>query len=182
MRRLFNRFTLFELILLALIAACGVAVKPIVTSLTHMVTGPLSIPGGALSGGLYMLFPILGGALVGKAGSVTLICMIQCIMVMVTGVYGTHGAASIITYLAPGLLVDLLWLIWRTTGRGSLPCFFGCVVANMAGVLLVNMVFFRLPAVIMLFTAVLAAFSGGIGGIIAWNIVKAIKREQALEI
>ena len=181
MKKFFRSFTLFELIILAFLAACGVAVKPLVVALTHLVTGPLLIPGGSLAGGLYMLFVILGAALVDKRGAATLVCLIQSIMVMVTGVYGTHGAASLFTYVLPGLLADLYWILSRTSAYGKLPCFFGCIIANITGVLLVNIVFFRLPAVPLLFSAALAAFSGGLGGLIAWNLAKAIKKEKVME-
>ena len=170
-----KKFTLFELILLALIAALGIAVKPVVVAVSHLVTGPLLIPGGALAGGFYMLFIIVGGALVGKKGSATLVCLIQGIVVLVSGVYGSHGAASLITYVVPGLLVDALWIICRTDGANLLSCFFGGVVANVSGTVLVNLVFFRMPALVLLFIAVIAALSGGVGGIIAWQIVKRFK-------
>ena len=171
-----QRFSLFELILLTFIAAAGIAVKPVVVSLSHLLTSPLLIPGGALAGGVYMLFIVLGGALVGKRGAATLICVIQCLVVMVSGVYGSHGTASIITYIVPGLLVDLLWLIMATNGAAMLPCFFGGMMANVSGTLLVNLVFFRLPMVPLLLSAALAAFSGGWGGIIAWEMIKRLKR------
>ena len=170
-----RKFTLFELILLALIAALGIAVKPVVVAVSHLVTGPLLIPGGALAGGFYMLFIIVGGALVGKKGSAALVCLIQGIVVLVSGVYGSHGAASLITYVVPGLLVDALWIICRTDGANLLSCFFGGVVANVSGTVLVNLVFFRMPALVLLFIAVIAALSGGVGGIIAWQIVKRFK-------
>ena len=167
-----GKFTLFELILIALIAALGIAVKPVVVALSHLITGPLLIPGGALAGGFYMLFVVLGGALVGKKGSATLICLIQGIVVLVSGVYGSHGAASLITYVVPGLLVDALWIICRTDGRSLAACFTGGIVANMSGTVLVNFVFFRMPVELLLFIAVVAALSGGVGGVIAWQIVK----------
>jgi hypothetical protein len=171
-----RKFTLFELILLALIAALGIAVKPVVVAISHLITGPLLIPGGALAGGFYMLFIIVGGALVGKKGSVTLICLIQGIVVLVSGVYGSHGAVSLITYAVPGLLVDALWILCRTDGASLAACFCGGVVANVSGTALVNLVFFRMPAAVLLFIAVLAALSGGVGGIIAWQIVKHFKK------
>ena len=167
-----ERFSLFELILLALIAAAGIAAKPIVIAISHLITGPLLIPGGALAGGFYMLFVVLGGALVGKRGGATLVCLIQSLLVLTSGVYGSHGAASVITYVVPGLLVDLLWIICRTSGASLTACFFGGIVANISGSVLVNLVFFRLPPIPLLFTSVLAALSGGLGGIVAWQIVK----------
>lgn len=175
-RKFLQRFTLFELILLALLAAAGIAIKPVVVSLSHLVTGPLMIPGGSLAGGFYMLFVVLGGALVGKRGAATLVCLIQAMLVLVSGIYGSHGAASLVTYVVPGLMVDLLWFLAATSGAALLPCFFGGIVANVSGSILVNFVFFRLPMVPLLLSAALAAFSGGLGGLIAWQILKRLKR------
>ena len=171
-----KKFSLFELILLALIAAAGIAVKPVVVMISHFITGPLLIPGGTIAGGFYMLFVVLGGALVGKRGSATLVCLIQSIVVLVSGVYGSHGAASLITYTIPGLLVDALWIICRTNGGTLAACFTGGIVANISGSVLVNLVFFRMPVIPFLFATALAAFSGGLGGIIAWQIVKHFKK------
>ena len=171
-----EKFTLFELILLALLAAAGIAVKPVVVAVSHLVTGPLMIPGGSLAGGFYMLFVVLGGALVGKRGSATLVCLIQAILVLVSGVYGSHGAASLITYVVPGLLVDSLWMACRSRGASLTACFFGGIVANVSGSFLVNFVFFRLPLTPLLLVSALAALSGGLGGIVAWQIVKHFKK------
>jgi len=177
--RFLEKFTLFELILLALIAAAGIAVKPVVVAVSHLITGPLFIPGGALAGGFYMLFVVLGGALVGKRGSATLVCVIQGIVVLVSGIYGSHGAASLITYIVPGLLVDLVWLICRMNGTSLIACFIGGITANVSGSVLVNLIFFRLPLIPLLFTTALAALSGGLGGIITWQIVKHFKKLNA---
>jgi len=175
-KRFLERFSLFELILLALIAAAGIAVKPVAAALSHIVTAPLLIPGGALAGGFYMLFVVLGGALVGKRGGASLVCVIQGIVVLVSGVYGSHGAASLITYIVPGLLVDLLWIICRTDGASVTACFFGGITANVSGSVLVNFIFFRMPAIPLLLASALAALSGGIGGVVAWQIVKHFKK------
>lgn len=173
-----NRFSIFDLILLAFMAAAGVAVKPIVVSVSHLITGPLFIPGGALAGGIYMLFIVLGAGLVGKRGAATLICIVQAVLVVVTGVYGTHGVASLITYILPGLCVDLLWLLMRHRGCCLWCCFFGGIVANTSGVVLVNLVFFRLPLVPLLLSLAIAIFSGGVGGIVAWYIINALQKQK----
>ncbi len=52
-------FTVFELILMALLASIGIAAKPVVVPLAHMITVPLGIPGGAIAGGLYMFWIVL---------------------------------------------------------------------------------------------------------------------------
>ncbi|HHX74678.1 MAG TPA: hypothetical protein GX699_07225, partial [Firmicutes bacterium] len=50
-RKLLSRFSTFELVLLALMACLGIATKPIIVPLTHIITGPLFIPGGVIAGG-----------------------------------------------------------------------------------------------------------------------------------
>jgi len=175
-----RNFSIFQLIIIALMAAAGVATKPIVTALAHLVTGPLFIPGGAFAGGFYMLFIILGGGIVGKRGATTLIAFIQALLVLVTGIYGSHGAASLLTYTAPGLLVDLLWIIIRRYGDNLISCFLGGIVANLCGTFFVNLVFFRLPLIPLLLSLALAVFSGGIGGVIAHNIRKLLLKHKII--
>ncbi|MCL2677854.1 MAG: ECF transporter S component [Clostridiales bacterium] len=166
----FQRFTLFELILLAFLAAAGIAVKPLVAAVFSLLTGP--IPGGALAGGIYMLFIVLGGALVGKRGAATMVALVQSLMVFVTAIPGSHGAASLITYTVPGLAVDLLWFLLASRGAAFLPCFFGGMAANISGTFLTGLIILRLPLTFLLFALALAAFSGGVGGLVTWQIVR----------
>ena len=176
-RKFLAQFSVFDLLIIAFSAAIGIAVKPVLSSLSHLITGPFMIPGGSFAGGLYMLFVILGAGLVQKRGAATLICFVQAILVVISGVYGTHGAASFLTYTLPGVVVDILWLIMRHRGCCLWCCFFGCIAANLTGAFLVNVIFFRLPAVPLLLSLALAAFSGGIGGIISWNILKRVRKQ-----
>jgi hypothetical protein len=174
--KFFEKFTVFDLILLAFMAALGIAVKPVFSTLTHLITGPLMIPGGSFAGGLYMLFMILGAGLVRKRGSATLIALVQALIVMVTGISGSHGVASLLTYGLPGLVVDILWVIMRHNGCCCICCFFGGMAANITGAFMVNVVFFSLPVIPLLLSLALAAFSGGLGGVIAWNLIKPLKK------
>ena len=114
--KLIQKFTLFDLVLLALMACLGIATKPIIVPLTHIITGPLFVPGGVIAGGFYMLWIVLGAALVQKPGTATLIAIVQAIMVTATGIFGTHGFFNIFTYILPGLAVDLVMLISRHRG------------------------------------------------------------------
>ena len=175
-KQFLSKFSVFDLIVMAFCAAIGIAVKPFLSYLSHLITGPLMIPGGSFAGGLYMLFIILGAGIVRKRGAATLICLVQAILVIISGVYGTHGIASFLTYTLPGVAVDLLWLLLRHKDGCLWCCFFGCIAANLTGALLVNFIFFRLPMIPLLLSLALALFSGGIGGIIAWNILRQIRR------
>lgn len=174
--RFLKKFSSYELIIIAFTAALGIAVKPFIVSLSHLITGPLLIPGGAFAGGFYMLFVILGAGLVKKPGTATLICIIQAILVTVTGVYGTHGIASFITYILPGFMVDFIWFLIGHRGCCKLCCFIGCIVANVSGVFLVNFVFFRLPMIPLLLSLSIAALSGAIGGLVAWSLIQSMNK------
>jgi len=172
MKGFLAKFTAFDLTVIAMMAALGVAVKPIVVSLVHIVTGPLFIPGGSLAGGFYMMWIVLGAGLVNKRGTATLIGLVQSIIVITLGVYGTHGIISLLTYTLPGLTVDLLLWITRQDPEEKMAMFIGGIGANLCGVVLSNVVFFRLPLVPLLFSISAGALSGALGGLLAWLVAE----------
>src|SRR5690554_4992678 len=175
-RKFLARYSVFELVIIALMACLGIAIKPFVVPLAHIVTGPLFIPGGVVAGGFYMLWIVLGAGLVGKAGTATLIAIVQAIMVLSLGVFGTHDIMSVFTYMLPGLAVDLLFILTKHRGCCLGCCFFAGIAANISGSFLVNLVFFRLPLVPLLLSLSTAALSGGLGGIIAFNLYKKLNK------
>ncbi len=174
-RRWLDGFSVFELTVIALMAALGLATKPIIVPLVHLVTGPLFIPGGSLAGGFYMMWIVLGAGLVGKRGSATLIALVQGIIVMVTGAFGTHGVISLMTYAVPGFAIDFIFFVTQQKLDNSLKYFIAGIVANISGTYLSNLVFFRLPIIHLLLSISLASLSGGLGGVIAYNLNKSLK-------
>lgn len=176
MSNFLRTFKAYDLVLIAMMAALGVAVKPLVVTLVHLITGPLFIPGGSLAGGFYMMWIVLGAALVGRKGTATLIGLTQAIMVLASGVYGTHGLISLLTYTLPGVTVDLILLIFRFDPREKLAMFFGGIGANVCGVILSNAVFFRLPLFPLMLSVSTGALSGAVGGLLAWMVMNRFKR------
>ena len=63
MKEFLKKFRVYDLVIIAMMAAIGVAVKPLVVSLVHIVTGPLFLPGGVVAGGLYMMWLVMGAGL-----------------------------------------------------------------------------------------------------------------------
>ncbi|KAB3531271.1 ECF transporter S component [Alkaliphilus pronyensis] len=179
-KRFLSRFSVFDLVIIAMMASLGIAIKPVVVPLTHIITGPLYIPGGVIAGGFYMLWLVLGAGLVGKRGTATLIALVQAIMVVAIGVFGTHGIISLITYLLPGISVDLVLLLTGHRGCCLGCCFAAGIAANISGTFLVNIVFFQLPIIPLVLSLSSAALSGGIGGIIAYNIIKQFKKYDVI--
>ncbi len=165
-----------DLINIALCAALGIAVKPILTPLVHIVTGPLVVPGGAMAGGLYMLFIIVPVGLTKKHGASTLTCLVQALLMMVTGVPGSHGVLSLVTYVLPGVAVDLISLTAVKKGLNAFTCLICGLAANTVGSFLSNLVFFRLPLVPLMLMLFTAALSGCFGGLIAWQLIKRLRR------
>lgn len=181
LRRLVNKFSVFEIIVIALMATLGIATKPVIVPLAHIITGPLYIPGGAIAGGLYMMWIVLGIGLIRKIGVATLISIVQAIMVVSLGIYGTHGIISFLTYIIPGLIVDSYMLIVKSKIFQKGNFFIAGILANISGTFLVNVIFFRLPLIPLVLTLATASLSGGIGGLIAYGIYKQLRKNQVLE-
>jgi ABC-type thiamin/hydroxymethylpyrimidine transport system permease subunit len=175
-KEFFKKFTVFDLIIIAIVAALGIAMKPVLVPLIHIITGPLFIPGGSIAGGFYMMWIVVGAGLVGKRGAATLIAVVQAIIVIAAGVIGTHGIMSLVTYIAPGIAVELLLWITRQRGDNIFACFFAGMTANVVGTLLSNFVFFKLPLIPLLLTLAGGALSGGLGGLLAYVIIRGFKK------
>ena len=176
MNRMLKYFTVRDLVLIAAMAATGIAVKPVVVPLVHLVSMPLMIPGGALAGGLYMMWMVVAEGLTGKRGTAALVGFVQAILVMIAGVAGSHGAMSLLSYTLPGIIVDLGLLLMRHRVC-CLPCTFAAgILANITGTIMSNVIFFSLPMIPMLLSLAAAAFSGGIGGLLSWQLLKSLKK------
>lgn len=178
---LLKNFKVYDLVVISLMAALGIAVKIVVTPLAHMISGPLNMPGGALAGGFYMFWIVLAGGLVGKRGATTLTALIQALMVLVIGTAGSHGIMSIVTYTLPGLMVDCVFLITRREIKSNMDFFIGGMVANMTGTLLTGSMFFRLPMLTLVMIVASGMLSGGLGGLIAHATYVGVNQMESTE-
>lgn len=177
---MFRRFKTIDLVVITMMAALGIAVKPIVAPLAQIITGPLFIPGGAVAGGVYMLWLVLGYGLTGnKPGTAFLIGLVQGLIVLPLP-FGNHGAFSLITYSAPGLAVELVYLFLKGPISPA-RAFIGGVAANLTGTFLVTVVLMRVviwrlaitPFLLLVFAAALA---GGMGGLAAHGLLTGLQR------
>lgn len=179
-RTFLSNYSVFDLIIIAVVSALGVASKPIIVPLVHIITGPLFIPGGAIAGGFYMFWIVFGAGYVKKTGTGTLIGVVQGILVIATGTMGTHGIMSLISYTLPGIAVDFIFLFSKNKCYNIMHYIIGCMSANMAGTLITNMMFFRLPHVTVVLILSCAALSGAVGGVIASGILKGLEKLNIL--
>ena len=168
-----KRFTIRDLVLSASMAALGLAIKPVAVPLAHMISGPLMIPGGSLAGGLYMMWLVVAFGLTGKRGTATLTGLVQAIIVIIVGMNGSHGIMSLFSYTLPGAAADLLLLVIRRKVDSSATAFLAGIAANVTGTLCVNAIFFSLP---LMLSVCVAAVSGGVGGLLAWALLKSLRK------
>ena len=175
-----RRFRLADYVILAMLAAMGIASKTIIVPLAQAITGPRFIPGGVVAGGFFMMFLILGTALTGKLGAALLVSLIQAVLVTITGTFGSHGAASLVTYALPGLAVEGWFFLSKHRGCCRLCCFVGGMVANMAGTFAVNFAIFNLSFTPLMLSIAVAALSGGLGGLVASSVVRNLKKLDIL--
>lgn len=171
-----RRFSIRDLILSASMAALGLAIKPVIVPIAHMISGPLMIPGGSLAGGLYMMWLVVAFGLTRKRGTATLTGLTQAIIVIIIGMNGSHGIMSLFSYTLPGVAIDLGLLLLRHRIDGPVTSFIAGLLANITGTICVNMIFFSLPLIPLLLSLCVAAFSGGIGGLLAWALLSALKK------
>lgn len=164
-----------DLILIALMAAMGLAVKPLVKTLTHIVSSPLGIPGGTLGGGFYMMWLTLAMAMTRRFGAAALTGLLQGFVVLITGWFGSHGAISLFTYALPGLVIDIVALVYKRfeTFDGQILY---CLLANLTGTWIVGLIIMRLPKAPLAIAAAMSIISGIIGGSIAYLIYKELKQ------
>jgi len=178
--RTLRAFSTRDLVLIAVFAALGISIKPVVVPIAHLAAAPLFIPAGALAGGLYMMWLVVGAGLVRKPGTATLIALVQALVVMLTGTVGSHGAMSLVSYTAPGIAIDLTLLLIGHSACCLRCCFLAGIVANVTGTLMVNLIFFRLPPIPLALTLTTAALSGAVGGIISWQVLRLLRRYRVV--
>lgn len=170
MSKFIKEYSILEIIIIAMMASLGLATKPIIVPITHMITGPLFIPGGAVAGGFYMMWIVLSASLINKKGAATLTALTQALIVMISGSFGSHGIISILTYSLPGIMIDLYLIISRRMISNKVDFFISGIIANLSGTYLSNLVFFRLPIIPLAISLLSASLSGGLGGILAYII------------
>ncbi len=172
-KRFLSSFCVFDIIMIAMCAGLGIAVKAVIKDLVQIITMPLFIPGGAAAGGIYFLFIVAAAGIVNKPGAATLACIVQAVLAVMTAT--GHGVLSLLTFTLPGILVDLFYLLTRRK-INIVTCFFMGMLANTAGTYGSNIIFFRLPFEPLMLTLLLSALSGGLGGLIAFAVIKGLRQ------
>jgi hypothetical protein len=161
-----NKISTLEAVFIALMAACGLALKPIIGPLFKLIGSAFLIPSGSMAGAIYMIWPMLALLIVRQFGTATIVGLIQGIVVLVTGIYGSHGVLSLITYTIPGLTIDVLYLLIHRSQNQWLM-FLPTAMGNVSGSLIVGVVFMHLPRIPLVVGLFFAFFFGAMGGLLS---------------
>jgi energy-coupling factor transport system substrate-specific component len=174
----FQKFTPHDLILIAALSAIGLAIKPIINPMIHIVTSSLRIPGGSLSGGFFMMWMALARVIINKPGAALIFGFTQGLTVMLLGFFGSHGVFSIVSYGLPGLTMEIFALFFR--GHSLFILCLYSIVSNMTGTFTVGLVVMQLPFMPLLISVVCSVLSGMMGGYFADVVYKKLIRYKII--
>ena len=180
MKNIKSSFTLHDLILISVFCAIGLAIKPIINPLIHIVSSSLRIPGGSLSGGFLMMWMALARVIVNKPGTALLYGVAQGLAVMLLGFFGSHGVFTIISYSMPGLIMEIFAFFIK--GRSLFVLCLYTVVANITGAILVATVVMQVPYLLMIITIISATISGLMGGYFADIVLQKLEKYKIIQI
>jgi len=174
-----RKYSSQDLLYIAILSALGLAAKPIIIPLIHLISAPLMIPGGSLAGGLYMMWIALAIAIVNKPGAGLLVGITQAIVMLSMGYFGNHGAVSLISYTLPGLMAEIVSLLFRNkrTLIFHVPT---VTVSNLAGAITVTIIVMRLATIPFIISLIAAAISGIVGGIISFSMFNKLKNHNII--
>lgn len=170
-----GKFTNFDLIMIALLSAAGVATKPFVRLLSQMLAGTI-IPAGSLGGIFYMLWIVLACSITKQRGTAILVGIVQSVLVVVFDMLGNKGLANLLVYIVPGITLEIVMLLFPRYVASYFSGFIAGLTANVTGALIMGVVFMRLPLAPLMVSAGLSAVTGGLGGLVAFKLFVLVRR------
>lgn len=174
----FSTYSTKDLLYISIFAALGLAIKPIISPMVNSLAG--WIPGGALAGGVYMLWLVLTLTVVEKPGSGILFGITQGLLVIMLGWFGNHGLFSLVTYSFPAIIPEIIRFLYKKKEQ-ILYHILLCSMANLTGTLLVTVFIMHLPMIPTLIALSLSLISGAIGGIISYKLYKLLLQYKLIK-
>ncbi|NLJ57938.1 MAG: ECF transporter S component [Tissierellia bacterium] len=163
-----ERFTLTEMIYISLLATIATVSKVPIRALSNLMTSSVGLPGGIVGGVYYMFWIVAACAIVRKHGVATLFCVLQIFVSLATS---NMPIIKLITYLPPGIAIDLFLLLRRSSEYNKGVLMFLGAIANCAGAATQAMVIMNLPLIATLVSCLTALVSGSVGGYLAYLVV-----------
>lgn len=181
MKKILNNFTPFDLIIIALLSACGIAIKPFVRLLGQALVGSI-IPTGAVAGIIYMIWVVLPCNIVKKRGTAVLVGIVQAGLVVVFDMLGNKGIANLLVYIVPCIVLEFGIMPFKNYVSSGFLSFLAGGLANMTGSLIMGVLFFNMPTIPLVISLVTGFISGGIGGVIAFKLFVVFKQWKTADV
>lgn len=162
---------------MAILAALGIAAKPLFSPFLNLLTDLVRVPGGSTTAGISMLFLVFGAARIRKPGTGTLMGLTQALLSLGTGIGSNAGILVLITYTLPGAAIDavLCLPLFRRLALKSRMMAAGSAGA-VAGAALTNLLYFKMPPAAFLLFYLFGILSGGLGGLGAWFFYERLRK------
>ena len=160
-----KKATLRDLAFLAICVALSLVVKRIISPVTNGLTDFFRIPGGSTAAGFSLAFLIIGKRIAPFPFAATVMSLVQALLALALGFSGYQGALAIFSYVAPGLIIDVLALVLKN--QHPMFCFAAGILSSVTSAVISNLLVFHLAGISLLLWLLLAALSGALGGLVA---------------
>lgn len=157
---------------MALCCDLGIFTKKLIAPAVNLITDFLHIPGG-IGTSFSLMFIVIAAAFVPRFGAGMLMGTVQSGIALCMGIVGSMGVLAPVSYILPGLAIDIVMLLARRAGIGrdeSLAAANICAAA--AACLAANMIVFRLQGTALALYICVGALSGAVCGVLAGECAK----------
>ena len=158
-------FRLRTLVFLALCCDLGLFSKRLISPAANLITGFLHIPGG-IGTSLSLMFLVIAAVMVERFGCAAIMGAVQSVLALAFGMAGSMGALAPISYIVPGLVIDLLLAVTRKSPLSQRDrVTLANAVAAPCAAMTANLIVFHLHGAALLLYLCVSATSGTIFGL-----------------
>ena len=162
-----KRFNLRALVFMALCCDLGMISKKLISPAANVITEFLHIPGG-IATSFSLMFLVIAASVVSLPFCATLMGGVQSLLALILGTTGSMGIFAPIGYIMPGLVIDLVFLLWKKVSWDPpLGIMLASVAASVTACLTANIIVFRLRGIILLLYVCVSATGGAICSLLA---------------
>lgn len=163
------------IIFMAICCDLGFFAKKLIAPVANIITNWLEIPGGVTTG-FSLMFLVITCLVINKFGCGILMGFVQSIIALSLGMIGSMGALTPISYIVPGLVIDLLVLLSdRFTQNDNLKVPIINMIASISSCVVANVLVFKFFGPVLLIYVIVSAISGLAFGLLGAVILKRIK-------
>lgn len=171
-----KKFSLKQLIFLALCCDLGLFSKKIIGPFANVITDSLHIPGG-ISTAFSLMFLTVGASLFPQFGCATIMGTVQSVLALSFGMVGSMGVLAPIGYILPGIVIDcFLWITRSTALDAADKSTCANALAAMTASITANLIVFHLQGLIFCLYLGVSCTCGALCGLLGGKLVKHLKR------